>query len=232
MSTSWGMGENLVQVLNIFKLRMQFFNRWQHMGRQFMLLLAIAALMMIIPSTTLVVDDPASQPYVVGVGGTSLTVNAATGAYASEAVWNDGLGNGAGGGGVSTVWPIPSWQTNVSTVYSKTHRNVPDVSLNADPDTGYSIYYNGQWTIYGGTSCAAPLWAAFTARVNQAARGHSKAGIRLCESLTLCDWDSDHRRQRIFTILHRATIYIILLVRVMIMLRDGVLLTVPIYLLA
>ncbi len=35
-------------------------------------------------------------------------------------------------------------------------------------DTGYSIYYNGQWTIYGGTSCAAPLWAAFTACVNQA----------------------------------------------------------------
>jgi subtilase family serine protease len=46
-------------------------------------------------------------------------------------------------------------------------RNVPDVALNADPNSGYSIYYRGAWTVYGGTSCAAPLWAAFTARVNQ-----------------------------------------------------------------
>ena len=118
-------------------------------------------------SNALVVDDPASQPYVVGVGGTTLTVNQSTGAYASEAVWNDGAGNGAGGGGVSTVWPIPSWQASVATVHSKTNRNVPDVALNADPNTGYAIFYNGQWTIYGGTSCAAPLWASFTACVNQ-----------------------------------------------------------------
>lgn len=115
-----------------------------------------------------VVDDPACQPYVVGVGGTRLTVNSGTCGYASETVWNNGLGNGAGGGGVSTFWPIPAWQTNVSNVYSKQKRNVPDVSLNADPNTGYSIYYNGRWTIFGGTSCAAPLWAAFNARVNQA----------------------------------------------------------------
>lgn len=119
------------------------------------------------PSKTLVVDDPASQPYIVGVGGTSLIVNTQTGSYQSESVWNDGLGNGAGGGGVSTVWKIPSWQTNVPTIYSKTNRNVPDVALNADTNTGYAIYYDGQWQIYGGTSCAAPLWAAFTSCVNQ-----------------------------------------------------------------
>src|SRR2546430_973569 len=46
-------------------------------------------------SQALVVDDPASQPYVVGVGGTTLSVNASTGTYVSESVWNDGLGNGA-----------------------------------------------------------------------------------------------------------------------------------------
>ena len=46
-------------------------------------------------------------------------------------------------------------------------RNVPDVSLDADPYTGYAIYFNGAWTIYGGTSCAAPVWAGFTALVNQ-----------------------------------------------------------------
>jgi uncharacterized repeat protein (TIGR01451 family) len=119
-------------------------------------------------SETLIVDDPASQPYVVGVGGTSLLVNGETGTYEGESVWNDGLGNGAGGGGVSAVWPIPSWQAGVTTVSSKTNRNVPDVTLNADTNTGYAIYFGGQWQIYGGTSCAAPLWAAFTACVNQA----------------------------------------------------------------
>jgi kumamolisin len=117
-------------------------------------------------SKALVVDDPASQPYVVGVGGTRLTVNATTGDYKTESVWNDGLGS-AGGGGVSTVWPIPSWQAHVTTASSKTHRNVPDVSLDADPNTGYAIYYDGSWQIFGGTSCAAPLWAAFTACVNE-----------------------------------------------------------------
>lgn len=55
----------------------------------------------------------------------------------------------------------------METLISKTHRNVPDVSLNADTNTGYSIYYDGKWEIYGGTSCAAPLWASFTACLNQ-----------------------------------------------------------------
>jgi subtilase family serine protease len=56
-------------------------------------------------------------------------------------------------------------------------RNVPDVSLNADPTTGYAIYYGGQWTVYGGTSCAAPLWAAFTALVNQQRISNGKGAI-------------------------------------------------------
>jgi subtilase family serine protease len=114
--------------------------------------------------STLSVGDPASQPYVVGVGGTTLTTSN-SGAYSSETTWNDG------GGGVSTVWTIPSWQvgaaTSSSTLGSTTMRNVPDVSLNADPDTGYAIYVGGTWTEFGGTSCAAPLWAAFTALVNE-----------------------------------------------------------------
>lgn len=115
----------------------------------------------------LVVDDPASQPYVVGVGGTKLVVDPNSGARQNEVVWNEGMKNGAGGGGVSSFWPIPSWQTNVSSTRSKTYRNVPDVSLNADPKTGYAIYFKGKWTIFGGTSCAAPLWSSFAARVNQ-----------------------------------------------------------------
>ncbi len=134
--------------------------------------------------STLSVDDPASQPYMVGVGGTSLTTNGAGGAYKSEKTWNNGsAANGAGGGGISTVWAIPSYQTalagSAASKGSTTHRNVPDVSLDADPNTGYSVYFGGQWTIYGGTSCAAPLWAGFTALVNQkrAAAGSSPLGF-------------------------------------------------------
>lgn len=166
VSTSWGMGENLVNAQYLQAENAIFLQMAAH-GQTIYAAAGDSGAYDDYPSKVLMVDDPASQPYVVGVGGTRLTVNPANGAYANELVWNDGLGNGAGGGGVSTFWPLPSWQTNVSTVYSKTHRNVPDVSLNADPDTGYSIYYNGEWTIYGGTSCAAPLWAAFTARINQ-----------------------------------------------------------------
>ncbi len=119
------------------------------------------------------VDDPASQPYVCGVGGTTLTTMGAGGGYFSETTWNSGsAAYGAGGGGVSTVWPIPSWQRSAaasssSRLVSTAMRNVPDVSLNADPNTGYAIYYGGAWNVYGGTSAAAPLWAGFTALVNQ-----------------------------------------------------------------
>lgn len=170
VSTSWGSGEDTVNTQYLQAASAIF----QQMAAQGQTIYAAAGDSGAYDdyarnsSKTLVVDDPASQPYVVGVGGTHLNVDAQTGSYQSESVWNDGLGRGAGGGGVSTVWPIPSWQANVPGVYSKTHRNVPDVTLNADTNTGYAIYYNGQWQIYGGTSCAAPLWAAFTARINQA----------------------------------------------------------------
>ncbi len=133
--------------------------------------------------SSLSVDDPASQPYMVGVGGTSLTTSSAGGPYKSETTWNNGAGNGAGGGGISTIWTIPSYQSGrVGSTASKgstTYRNVPDVSLDANPNTGYAIYYGGAWTIYGGTSCAAPLWAAFTSLVNQnrAAAGSSLLGF-------------------------------------------------------
>jgi fibronectin type 3 domain-containing protein len=105
------------------------------------------------------VDDPASQPYVCGVGGTTLTTNSNQ-AYVSETTWRDG------GGGESVEWPKPSYQTGYG--LSPTMRDVPDVSLNADPNTGYIIYVDGGWYEFGGTSCAAPLWASFTAIVNQA----------------------------------------------------------------
>ena len=134
--------------------------------------------------STLSVDDPASQPYMTGVGGTSLTTSGAGGAYSSEKTWNGGtISAGGGGGGISTVWAIPSYQSGVAgsaaSKGSTTMRNVPDVSLDADPNTGYAIYFGGQWVVYGGTSCAAPLWSAFTALVNQqrAANGQGTLGF-------------------------------------------------------
>ena len=112
------------------------------------------------------VDDPASQPYVTGVGGTSLASYLSP---ATETVWNDGaFAGGAGGGGVSARWAQPSWQSSQAMIQSSTTcgtrvtvcREVPDVSADSDPETGYAVYYGGRWTEYGGTSAAAPTWAA------------------------------------------------------------------------
>ena len=123
------------------------------------------------------VDDPSSQPYVTGVGGTSLTINP-DGSYGSETTWNDG--GGAGGGGVSGTWTQPTWQNSVvsaATLGSTTMRNVPDVSLEADTSVGYSIYWQGSWSVWGGTSCAAPLWAGYAALVNQQRQAAGKGDI-------------------------------------------------------
>lgn len=129
------------------------------------------------------VDDPASQPLVVAVGGTTLNTNA-NGSYSSETTWSagNGPGNNGGGGGISSTWSIPTWQQGVISSASQgstTMRNVPDVALDADPATGYAIYFDGLWNVYGGTSCAAPLWAALTALVNQdrARNGQGSVGF-------------------------------------------------------
>ena len=111
------------------------------------------------------------------------------GTYLSETTWNNSIG--ASGGGISTVWPIPSYQTALvdassDAELSHTQRNVPDVSLDADPETGYSIFVSpvgvpteAGWQEVGGTSAAAPLWARFTALINQerAANGVSTLGF-------------------------------------------------------
>ena len=147
------------------------------------------------PETTPQVDDPASQPYVTGVGGTSLNANTSTGARVSEAVWNDGTTVGASGGGVSSFWPMPGYQAQAPaflhvingnsagapcSASSGDCREVPDVSANGDPATGYMIYWNGSgdagltaprgWQAVGGTSAAAPAWAALIALANASAR--------------------------------------------------------------
>jgi kumamolisin len=121
--------------------------------------------------STLSVDDPSSQPFMTAAGGTTLSTNA-DGSYAAESSWNEGSG-AAGGGGISSSWSIPSWQAGVgvgtsANLGSTTMRNTPDISLHADESTGYAIYFDGSWGVWGGTSCAAPLWAAFTSVVNEA----------------------------------------------------------------
>jgi subtilase family serine protease len=139
-------------------------------------------------STTLDVGDPASQPDVTGVGGTALP----TGGTAGQTVWNDCQAApsttrrcardpdaGASGGGVSQLWTMPSWQSaagatrlaGASTACSGYCREVPDVSADAAPDTGYVVYYRGGWEVLGGTSGAAPLWAAVMAVTDQGCAG-------------------------------------------------------------
>jgi kumamolisin len=117
------------------------------------------------------VDFPASSPYALACGGTSL--HATPTSITSEVVWNDGADSGASGGGVSGFFPAPSWQSGKKATYKNgrtsvlTKRGVPDVAGNADPQTGYKVRIDGADTVIGGTSAVAPLWAALIARINQ-----------------------------------------------------------------
>jgi kumamolisin len=109
------------------------------------------------------VDFPASSPHVVGCGATTLIANAALTAIVSEVVWNsDG---GSSGGGVSSFFPLPSYQAGAN-VPGGTYRGVPDVASNGDPNTGYEVVVDGSPEVYGGTSCCAPLYAGLFARIN------------------------------------------------------------------
>jgi subtilase family serine protease len=140
-----------------------------------------------IPSTSLAVDDPASQPFVTGVGGTTLST---LGPPPGETVWNNGPvagldgSGGAGGGGTSSIWSIPSYQSGAAAslhVGQSGSREVPDVAADADPNTGYIVYWNGSgadvasaagWQAIGGTSASAPLWAALLADINASSACH------------------------------------------------------------
>jgi len=161
-------------------------------------------------STRLAVQDPASQPFVTGVGGTTLytEVNGQLGLWnpnvvgepALQAVWNDGEIKTSRGqqpaattGGLSTLWAMPRYQrkaaaglgvVNANSSGKPCHasgdcREIPDVSADGDPETGYVVYVSAgsshAWTSEGGTSAAAPLWAALTAEADAlpACRGAS-----------------------------------------------------------
>ena len=111
------------------------------------------------------VDFPSSSPYVVACGGTTLIANGNT--ITSETVWDNNSMTSATGGGISAYFNKPTYQRGVSLLSQYSKRGVPDVSGNADPNTGYLIYIDGQSAQIGGTSAVSPLWAALTAIVNQ-----------------------------------------------------------------
>ena len=146
---------------------------------------------------SLSVIDPGGQPFATAVGGTFMGNPAGAlptdGSYPGEFVWNDGVPGGAvgdqasaTGGGVSALWPMPSYQIDASKslgVISPNSsqscggqfcREVPDVSADADPNSGYVVFAPDRtgtsvWEIVGGTSASAPFWAAFTALANASA---------------------------------------------------------------
>ncbi|HVB75283.1 MAG TPA: protease pro-enzyme activation domain-containing protein [Ktedonobacteraceae bacterium] len=141
---------------------------------------------------TLAVDDPASNPYMTGVGGTHLTINSNNGTYNNEVVWSDPSATPTpegSGGGISMLWGMPSYQQGPGVISSNSSntpcnaasgqycREVPDISLNADPAVGYVVYCtitaafctstSSSFYTVGGTSAAAPMWAAIIALTDQ-----------------------------------------------------------------
>ncbi len=116
-----------------------------------------------------ILDAPSDDPYVTQVGGTALTMSGSGQSYSGETVWNRGNGVGSSGG-ISTTYVIPQWQQGInmsSNQGSTSMRNVPDVAMVADDI--YATYGNGSGGSVAGVSCAAPLWTAFTALMNQQA---------------------------------------------------------------
>ncbi|HVB51294.1 MAG TPA: S53 family peptidase [Acidimicrobiales bacterium] len=129
----------------------------------------------------LAVDDPASQPYVTGVGGLTVTsINPLV-----ETVWNENCTQsscGASGGGVSSLWSQPAWQKSPSittTAATGGMRMVPDLTVMGDPGTGFIQYFTGStgtcqsncsqgWSNIGGTSIGAPLVSSLVAVAAQA----------------------------------------------------------------
>ena len=131
---------------------------------------------------------PDDDPHITTVGGTTLTMNGSAASYSSETVWNwhyrppawFGGGNGywGSGGGISTRDGIPPYQQGISMASnggSTSQRNVPDVALTAD--NVWVVYFSGRIGSFGGTSCAAPLWAGFTALVNQQAAANGLPAV-------------------------------------------------------
>lgn len=125
-------------------------------------------------------DFPASSPHAVGCGGTTVPdITDRT----KETAWNDlAAGGGAGGGAPSDVWPVSPPQDTVTLPVSvndgKTHRTVPDVAADAAPSSGYRVFINGNWYVFGGTSAVSPLMSAMYTDITAAMQA-TKPGAKL-----------------------------------------------------
>jgi subtilase family serine protease len=121
------------------------------------------------------VSLPASDPWALAAGGTTLTANPATGTYLSETAWNDQSGSpSASGGGFSRLFTRPGYQNNVPGIGAT--RGVPDVAGEATGSSGMALAFTApggrdELVGAGGTSAAAPFWAALIALADQDA-GH------------------------------------------------------------
>jgi len=121
--------------------------------------------------TSIVADWPAANPWVVGVGGTTLVVK---NGKLAETGWS------GSGGGVSALYTLPIWQSGFTSPYLK--RSFPDVAFNADPSTGQNVWVHypantAQWIQIGGTSIAAPQWAGLLALLNEARGAKGSIGF-------------------------------------------------------
>jgi len=120
---------------------------------------------------------PAVSPYVMAIGGTTLSINGST--WAGETAWSctgpsdcPQSASGGTGGGVSATETAPSYQTASGVLGSSTQRGVPDVSFDASPSSGALVLINGSNSQIGGTSLAAPLFTGFYSRI-QSANGNT-----------------------------------------------------------
>ncbi len=109
------------------------------------------------------VNYPASSPYAIGAGGTSVLGK------------GDEIGWYAGGGGTSLLESTPAWQQNAGGSFAGVKRGVPDVSLDADPESGFEVIIDGKQEVIGGTSADAPSWQGIWARAGGTRR---HAGLR------------------------------------------------------
>ncbi len=106
------------------------------------------------------VDFPASSPWIGASGGTTLVLNSNRTIH-SEIAWS------GSGGGVSGFFALPPYQSVVPTLANPNYRNVPDVALDADPNTPYALFYFGSWALsVGGTSAVAPNMAALYSQID------------------------------------------------------------------